>query len=67
MAALDNFRRNLRSECDKLEMTHRELARKSKLHHVSVSRILNGHVIPTIPVAERLAKAVGVPLEKIFS
>ena len=67
MAAIENFRKNLRREAEAQGMTHRELARRAKIHFTTLSRILNGNNSPTIPAAERLAKAVGIPLEKILS
>jgi transcriptional regulator with XRE-family HTH domain len=67
VAALDNFRDNIRSRCEEKGLTHRDLAKKAKVHHVTISRILNGHHSPSIPVAERLAKALGSTLEKILA
>lgn len=67
MAAIDNFRDNIRAQCDALGISHRDLAKKARVHYVTLSRILNGHNAPSIPVAERLAKAVGSTLEKIVA
>lgn len=67
MAALDNFRRNLERACERKGWSQKDLARQSSVHYVTINRILRGHICPTIPVAERLAKAVGVPLEKFLA
>lgn len=66
-SATDIFRDNLRTACERKGMSQHELARKSDVHYVTVNRIFRGHITPTIPVAERLAKAVGFSLEKIFA
>ncbi len=66
VAALENFRDNLRNVCEEKGISQQELSRKSDVHYVTINRILRGHAIPTIPIAERLAKAVGFPLEKFL-
>jgi len=67
VSAIDDFRANLRSACEKHDISQRELARRSEVHYVTVNRILKGILTnPTIDVCERLAKAAGVPLPKIF-
>lgn len=66
VAALDNFRENLQRRCDAEGISQQELARKSGVHYVTINRILRGHTVPTLPVAEALAKAAGLALEKIL-
>lgn len=66
MAASENFAENIRKACVKLGISHRTLAERSGIHYVTVSRILNGHLDPTISTAEKLAKAAKLPLKKIF-
>ena len=66
VAALDNFRENLRKRCEKTRISQRELARRADVHFVTVNRILTGDMEPTVPLAERLAVAVGSTLEKIL-
>lgn len=62
MAALNNLRENLRVCCDLPDVTQRSVADKALISYVYLNRILQGHAVPTLPVAERLAKAVGVSL-----
>ena len=65
-AALENFRANLRHACEAKGISQQELSRKADVHYVTVNRILRGHVVPTIPIAERLANALGFTLEKFL-
>mgnify|MGYP001284775887 CR=1 FL=1 len=65
--ALDTFRDNLRTACERKGISQQELSRKSDVHYVTINRIFRGHITPTIPVAEKLARAVGFSLEKIFA
>lgn len=67
VAALDNFRDNLRRRCESQGISQQELSRKSGVHYVTINRILRGHTVPTIPVAEALARAAGIALEKILA
>lgn len=67
MPAFENLRLNLSRICTKKGITQRELARLSSVHFVTVNRILKGTQEPTVGVAEKLADAVGIPVEKIFS
>lgn len=65
--AFRNLRLNLAAICTKKKITQRELARRAEVHFVTVNRIFQGVQEPTVGVAEKLAEAVGVPVEKIFS
>ena len=67
MPWIENFRDNLRSALDRKGMTQRQLAEESKIHFVTISRILSGVISPTIDTCERLAAAVGIDSPKIFS
>ena len=44
----------------------RELARRAKVGFVTVSRIENGHISPTVAMLEKLAKALGITLRDFF-
>jgi transcriptional regulator with XRE-family HTH domain len=44
----------------------RELARRAKVGFVTVSRIENGHISPTVAMLEKLAKALGIGLRDFF-
>jgi transcriptional regulator with XRE-family HTH domain len=65
--ALDNFRRNLRDQLALAGMSQRDLSARSGIHWVTINRILSGVQEPTVPVAERLADAVGKPFESLVS
>lgn len=61
------YRKNLVRAAKAQGVNQRELARRSGVHWVTVNRVVRGHIVPSIPVAERLAAAVGLPLSKIFA
>jgi transcriptional regulator with XRE-family HTH domain len=44
----------------------RELARRAKVGFVTVSRIENGHISPTVAMLEKLAKALGITVRDFF-
>ena len=44
----------------------RELAKKAGVGFVTVSRIENGHMSPTVTMLEKLAKALGVHITQLF-
>ena len=44
----------------------RELARRAGVGFVSVSRIENGHMSPTVAMLEKLAKALGISVRDFF-
>jgi transcriptional regulator with XRE-family HTH domain len=44
----------------------RELARRAKVGFVTVSRIENGHISPTVAMLEKLAGALGIGLRDFF-
>ena len=44
----------------------RELARRAKVGFVTVSRIENGHISPTVAMLEKLAKALGIGVREFF-
>lgn len=67
MAWTDNFRDNLRSAMNRKKMSQQDLARKSGVHFVTVSRILNGVMIPSVELCEKLAGAAGFSSPKVFS
>lgn len=66
MALKENFLTNLRRAMDRLGFDQQELAEKSGVHYVTISRILNGHNEPNFETCERLAKAVEIDPPKIF-
>lgn len=43
-----------------------EIADEAKLSRVFLSRIINGHAVPTLDVAARIAKAAKMPLSDML-
>lgn len=66
MPLLQNFVANLREAMEEKDISGAELARRSKLHWVTISRILNGHLSPTLETCEKLATAVGMRADTAF-
>lgn len=66
MPLLDNFVCNVREAMDSRGITGAELARRSGLHFVTISRILNGKLCPTLDTCERLANAVDIRPDTAF-
>lgn len=66
MPLLDNFALNLRDAMERNGITGAELARRSGLHFVTVSRVLNGHLSPTVETCEKLAQAAGMRPDTAF-
>jgi transcriptional regulator with XRE-family HTH domain len=56
----------LRHWRDKRGYSVRELARRAKVGFVTVSRIENGHISPTVAMLEKLAKALGITVRDFF-
>jgi transcriptional regulator with XRE-family HTH domain len=44
----------------------RELARRAGVGFVTVSRIENGHMSPTVAMLEKLARALGIGVREFF-
>lgn len=73
MSLLENFRHNLLAAIEREQISGQELARRSGLHFVTISRILSGKIAPSVENCEKLAKAAGIrpdtaflaPVEKI--
>jgi transcriptional regulator with XRE-family HTH domain len=63
----DSFRRNLADILERNGLSQKELARRSGVHEVTISRILHGHIEPTLSTAEKLARGAGTTAEKILS
>lgn len=62
-----SFRKNISAVIEARGMSQAELSRISGIHVTTISRILNGHMEPTVTTAERLAVAAGITAEKLFS
>lgn len=50
----------------KLGMTQDDLAKKAKMSRPMLSHIERGYALPSLPVAYRISKIVGEPIEFIF-
>ena len=44
----------------------RELAKRAGVGFVTVSRIENGHISPTVAMLEKLARALGISVREFF-
>ncbi len=67
MALLDSFSDNLRRRLDRGDITVTKLADDAGVNRVTIYKILNGDMEPSLSVCEAVAKAAGIsPPEKIF-
>lgn len=66
MALAENFAENLQAAIERKGISQRELARMSKVHFVTINRILSREMDPSLTVCEKLADALGIAPEKIF-
>ena len=66
MPLIQNFRENLRGAMEEHRIDQAELARRSGVHYVTISRILSGKQDPTVGVCERLAAAAGIRSDLAF-
>lgn len=62
----ENFRANLKAHCKASGVSYVELARRSGIHEVTISRIMNGRNCPSVDVCEKLARAAGARPDTIF-
>lgn len=65
--AMDIFRDRVRDELCKRGLSISWLATESGVSRPYVSRVLSGINDATIPCAEQIAEALGVPLSKLLS
>ena len=56
----ERFRKNLAAAC--AEKGVQKIADDAEVHRVFVSRIINGHQVPSLDIAAKLAKAAGFSL-----
>jgi transcriptional regulator with XRE-family HTH domain len=62
-----SLRENLAATLSRNGLTQAELSRRSGVHEVTISRIIHGHLEPTVTTAEKLARAAGISAEKLFA
>ena len=56
----------IKRRCAEKGITQRALAKRLRMAPVSICRILNGTANPSLSTAEKMARAVGLNLEKII-
>ena len=61
----ERFRKNVGVLCAEHGRIQ-EIAEKAGLSRVYLSRVINGHAVPTIDVAARIADALGAPLGELL-
>ncbi len=70
-SAIENFRLNLVALCAARKLSHkftqRALAAKSGNSYVTINRICQGHMMPSVAVCEGISKAMGIPLVEMFA
>ena len=65
-AANGTFGSRVRSEREKQNLSKSALADKVGISTPYVDKIETGESVPTVDIAGRIAKVLGIPLEKIF-
>jgi transcriptional regulator with XRE-family HTH domain len=55
--------RDLRNE---KRMSQGDIENKTGLLRCYISRVENGHTVPAVPTLEKMARALGVPMYKLF-
>lgn len=56
----------LRSIREMKELSQGEVARRSGLYRSYLSRVENGHTVPTIATLKKIARALEIPLYQLF-
>ena len=51
---------------DKRDYSVRELAKRAGIGYVTIVRIENGHMSPTVAMLEKLARALGIAVRDFF-
>lgn len=65
--AMEAFRTNVKRLVDDGKISVSEIARRSGMSRPSLSRMLNGEEVVSIPRAEAISHAVGVELAKLIA
>lgn len=63
----DNFVDNLKAVCERRKISQRALAEMSDVHYVTINRIFNGTLQPSVDTCEKIAGALELGPEKIFA
>lgn len=48
-------------------LSQRQLAKKAGISHVFLNRVIQGHSIPSLPIAEKIVTATGSSLGRVLS
>jgi transcriptional regulator with XRE-family HTH domain len=56
----------LRNIREMKKLSQGELAKRSGLHRCYLSRVENGHTVPTIETLEKIARAFEIPMYQLF-
>jgi transcriptional regulator with XRE-family HTH domain len=64
--AAERFRENVNAYRKAHKLTLAVIADAAKIHKVTMSLVLAGKNIPTLPICQRIADALGVPIEDLF-
>lgn len=66
-SSVDEFIEHVRARIDETGITISDLARQSKVTRPYIHRILAGEQVPTLTVAEALAKVLGLKITTLLS
>jgi transcriptional regulator with XRE-family HTH domain len=66
MPLMENFRANISEACRKNGLSQQELARRSGVHWVTISKALSGKMEPSVTICEKLGEAAGLRPDTIF-
>lgn len=67
MSLSDVFRTNLRNALEQQGLTQKDLAQKSGVHRITISRILTGKHDPSLSICESLARGIRLPAATLFA
>ena len=67
MGETDGLRNTLKEHRARLALTQAELADRVRVSRKTINTVENGVFVPSTVLALRLARALGVPVEALFS
>ena len=66
MSDVDRFRTNLAALLGSKQMTQADLAERSGVHFVTVSRVLSGNASPSLAICEKLSTGAGTTTAELL-